>query len=203
VTGVEINFATRRARVRWDEQRIQLSDILAAIVAIGYNAPSLRCGEERGAGGKERRRALWRVFVAGFGMMQVMMYAIPAYVAGDGDMTPDVELLLRWASLVLTVPVVFYSAAAVFRGAWRDCACAGWGMDVPVALGVGAAFAASVWATLTASRRGLLRLGDDVRLFPARRAFPGDDRAAAGGQRHRGAGKADAGVRHTPRRLIR
>jgi hypothetical protein len=32
-------------------------------------------------------------------MMQVMMYAVPLYLAGDGEMTPDIELLLRWASL--------------------------------------------------------------------------------------------------------
>jgi Cu2+-exporting ATPase len=62
-----------------------------------------------------------------------------------------VEQLLRWASLVLTVPVVFYSAAPFFRNAWRDLRLRRVGMDVPVALGVGAAFAASVWATLTAS----------------------------------------------------
>jgi Cu2+-exporting ATPase len=43
---VDINYATRRARIRWDEQRIRLSDILAAIAAIGYHAPSLRSGEE-------------------------------------------------------------------------------------------------------------------------------------------------------------
>jgi Cu2+-exporting ATPase len=35
---VEINYATRRARVRWDERRIRLSGILAAIAAIGYRA---------------------------------------------------------------------------------------------------------------------------------------------------------------------
>ncbi len=62
--------------------------------------------------GKERRTALWRLFVAGFGMMQVMMYAIPVYLA-DGDMAPDVELLMRWASLVLTVPVVLLFVGAV------------------------------------------------------------------------------------------
>lgn len=38
VTAVDINYATRRARVRWDERRIKLSDILAAIQAIGYRA---------------------------------------------------------------------------------------------------------------------------------------------------------------------
>jgi Cu2+-exporting ATPase len=38
VTAVEINYATRRARVRWDERRIRLSGILAAVAAIGYHA---------------------------------------------------------------------------------------------------------------------------------------------------------------------
>ena len=68
---------------------------------------------------KERKAALWRLFVAGFGMMQVMMYAVPVYLA-DGDMTPDIEQLMRWASLILTVPVIGYSAAPFFVSAWRD-----------------------------------------------------------------------------------
>jgi Cu2+-exporting ATPase len=151
VTAVDINYATRRARIRWDEQRIKLSDILAAIAAIGYHAHPYDPAKSEELAGKERRRALWRVFVAGFGMMQVMMYAVPLYLAGDGEMTADIEQLLRWASLLLTAPVVFYSAAPFFRNSWRDLRLRRVGMDVPVALGVGAAFAASVWATLTAS----------------------------------------------------
>ncbi|MCP5228682.1 heavy metal translocating P-type ATPase [Accumulibacter sp.] len=151
VTAVDINYATRRARVRWDERQIRLSEILAAIAAIGYRAHPYDPAKSEELAGRERRRALWRVFVAGFGMMQVMMYAVPLYLAGDGEMTPEVEQLLRWASLSLTLPVVFYSAAPFFRNSWRDLRLRRVGMDVPVALGVGAAFAASVWATLTAS----------------------------------------------------
>ena len=151
VTGVQVNFATRRARVRWDERRIKLSEILTAIAAIGYRAHPYDAAKSEELARRERRSALWRVFVAGFGMMQVMMYAVPVYLAGDGDMAPDIEALLRWASMVLTLPVILYSAAPFFRGAWRDCARRRVGMDVPVALGVGAAFAASVWATITAS----------------------------------------------------
>ncbi|HNC21283.1 MAG: heavy metal translocating P-type ATPase [Candidatus Accumulibacter phosphatis] len=151
VTAVDINYATRRARVRWDERRIKLSDILAAISAIGYRAYPYDTARSEELARQERRGALWRVFVAGFGMMQVMMYAVPVYFAGAGEMMPAAEQLLRWASLVLTVPVVCYSAAPFFRNAWRDLRLHRAGMDVPVALGVGAAFAASVWATLTAS----------------------------------------------------
>ena len=149
VHGVEINFATRRARVRWDMRQIRISDILAAVAAIGYRAHPYDALKHEALAKKERRAALWRVFVAGFGMMQVMMYAIPAYLAGEGDMSAEIEALLRWASLVLTLPVVFYSSAPFFRGAWRGLRLRRVGMDVPVALGVGVAFAASVWATLT------------------------------------------------------
>lgn len=151
VRAVEINFATRRARVRWDERLIKLSDILTAIAAIGYHAYPYDAAKSEELANKERRSALWRIFVAGFGMMQVMMYAIPGYLDSAGDMTADIEQLLRWASLVLTLPVVVYSAAPFFRGAWRDLRLFRVGMDVPVALGIGVAFAASVWATLSAS----------------------------------------------------
>ncbi len=146
VTAVDINYATRRARVRWDESKIKLSDILGAIAAIGYRAYPYDPAKSEEISRKERREALWRLWVAGFGMMQVMMYAFPMYIA-DGDMTADIESLMRWASLVLTLPVVFYSSAPFFRNAWRDITLRRVGMDVPVALGVGAAFLASCWAT--------------------------------------------------------
>ena len=151
VIGIEINFGTHRARVRWDDRRIRLSQILTAIAAIGYRAHPYDAAKHEALARKERRTALWRLFVAGFGMMQVMMYAVPAYLAGEGEMSADIAALMRWASLVLTLPVVGYSAAPFFRGAWRDLRLRRAGMDVPVALGIGAAFAASVWATLTAA----------------------------------------------------
>lgn len=148
VTLVEVNYATRRARVRWDERQIKLSDILGAIQLIGYRAYPYDAEKSEEIAKRERRSMLWRVFVAGFGMMQVMMYAYPSYIAGEGDIAPDADLLLRWASLVLTLPVVFYSAAPFFQRAWRDLKHRALGMDVPVALGVGSAFIASVYATL-------------------------------------------------------
>jgi Cu2+-exporting ATPase len=148
VAGASVNYATRRALVRWRPGEIALSAILAAIARIGYDA--FPYDEQRldALHRSERRRALWRLFVAGFGMMQVMMYAVPAYIAGEGTMSPDVAQLLRWASLALTLPVVGYAAQPFFDGAWRDLRAGRLGMDVPVALGIAIAFAASVSATL-------------------------------------------------------
>ena len=147
VHSIEVNFTSLRARVRWDPAAVRPSVILAAIGAVGYRAyPYDRERAER-VRQTERNLALWRLFVAGFGMMQVMMYLIPVYLA-NGDMTADVEQLMRLASLILTVPVVLFSAAPFFSGAWRDLRNRRPGMDVPVALGIGAAFAASVLSTM-------------------------------------------------------
>lgn len=148
VTAVQINYATHRARIRWQDGEIQLSAILAAVAAIGYRAHPYDPTRAENLALKERRAAVWRLFVAGFGMMQVMMYAVPVYLAGADEMSPRVESLMRWASLLLTLPVVFYSAAPFFQRAWRDLRLRRVGMDVPVALGVGVAFAASVLATV-------------------------------------------------------
>ena len=147
VLAMEVNYTTHRARVRWDPQRILLSEILRAVQAIGYRAfPASNAGAEE-ARKRENRAALWRLFVAGFGMMQVMMYAVPTYLAGAGTMSDDIAQLMRIAGFVLTVPVVFYACAPFFRGAWRDFTLRRLGMDVPIALGIGVSFAASVIAT--------------------------------------------------------
>ncbi len=147
VLSVEINYATRRARVRWDNSRIQLSAILKAVSDIGYIAHPYDPGRSDDIHRRERNSAIKRLAIAGLGMMQVMMYALPTYTATD--MTDDIRLLMRWASLVLTIPVVLYSAWPFFIGAWRDLKRRSLGMDVPVALGVGTAFIASVYATFS------------------------------------------------------
>jgi Cu2+-exporting ATPase len=151
VLTLDINYATRRARIVWDPAITGLSAILQAVADIGYQAwPNDRAHAESVAR-NERRDALWRLAVAGLGMMQVMMYAWPAYVAGELELSDSIAALMRWASLVLTAPVVFYSAAPFFARAWRDLMARRVGMDLPVALGVGCAFAASLWATVTRS----------------------------------------------------
>ncbi|MCS6785652.1 MAG: heavy metal translocating P-type ATPase [Thiobacillaceae bacterium] len=149
VIAADINFSTHRARVRWDDTRIKLSDILRAVQAIGYRAYPFDASRQEDLFRRERNAAIRRLAIAGLGMMQVMMYAVPVYLAEAGTMTHDIEMLMRWASLILTTPVVFYSSAPFFLGAWRDLQLGRVGMDVPVALGVGLAYAASVWATWT------------------------------------------------------
>jgi len=162
VLAADINFSTHRARVRWDNSRIELSHILQAVQEIGYLAYPFDTGRQEALFRKERETAIRRLAIAGLGMMQVMMYAIPLYMARANTMTSDVQALMRAASMLLTTPVVFYSAWPFFLGAWRDLRLRRAGMDVPVALGVGAAYAASIYATFSG---GSVVYFDSVTMF--------------------------------------
>jgi P-type Cu2+ transporter len=102
VRTASVNFATRRAIVRWERDRVQPSAILAAVHAVGYRAAPYDPERVKLVDAQQRRVALRRLWLAGFAMMQVMMYALPAYVAADGEIGADAESLLRWAGLLLT-----------------------------------------------------------------------------------------------------
>lgn len=143
----EVGAASQRARVVWSAAHTQPSAWLAAVQRAGYRAIPALDAPERARRQGEQRRALWRWLVAGFCMLQVMMYALPAYVAGPGEMTDDMAQLMRWASWVLTLPVLVFSCGPFFANAWRDVRQRRVSMDLPAALGMAVTFAVSSAAT--------------------------------------------------------
>ncbi|OHX10739.1 copper-translocating P-type ATPase [Chromobacterium sphagni] len=163
VVAVDINYSTQRARVRWDNGKIQLSAILEAVAAIGYRAHPYDAERQEALQQKERKQALGRLWVAGLSMMQVMMYAVPVYLAPDGDIAPDLLWLLHWASFILTLPVLLYSALPFYRATWRDLKTGRVGMDTPVTIGILTAFFASLWALLHKYEHGIYF--DSVSMF--------------------------------------
>ncbi len=147
VREARVHSAAALALVRWDPQRACASALVEAVRGAGYGAVPDAAASARAQREAEQRKALWRLFVAGFCMMQVMMYATPAYVSEPGDITPDMLRLLQWASWLLSLPVLLFSAGPFFAGAWNSLKQRRLGMDVPVSLGIAVTFIASSGAT--------------------------------------------------------
>jgi Cu2+-exporting ATPase len=148
VTRAEMNVATSQLDVNWDSERCKPSDIIKALRTIGYAAypyDSAKHGEQLE---RARKTLFRRLFIAGLSMMQVMMYAVPAYIAKAGSMDASMHELMCWAGLLLTLPAVLYSAQPFYVGTWFNLKNRMLGMDVPVALGISAAFVGSTVATL-------------------------------------------------------
>lgn len=143
VVDARVSAAARCATVQWEVARTRPSELVGAIERAGYTAvPDTHAGT-RALRRTESRAALWRLFVAAFCAMQVMMLATPAYVSGAGELAPDLKHLLDWGSWLLTLPVLLFAAGPFFSGAWHSLRARRIGMDVPAALGVLVAFVAS------------------------------------------------------------
>ena len=147
VMQVQVSAGSQRAKVVWSAAEVKPSAWMQAIQQRGYRAVPANdvfASERRRI---ESRKALWRWMVAGLCMMQVMMYAYPAYTAHSGDLTPEMEQLLRWASWVLSLPVMLFSCGPFFSNAWRDLRGGSISMDLPVAIGIAITFGVSSFGT--------------------------------------------------------
>lgn len=147
VASARVSMSKKRATVVWSPALTRPSAILNAIQALGYTAMPASQRESELMATKKQRAAFWRWMVAGFCMMQVMMYASPSYFVQPGDMTQEASHLLNWASWILSLPVLLFSSSTFFSQAWRDLKSAQISMDLPVALGIAITFIVSSAAT--------------------------------------------------------
>ncbi len=147
VESVRVSAASHRGRIVWSDAAVKPSGWMDAARLAGYPAVPANDAFANDRRKVEMRKAIWRMGVAGLCMMQVMMYAWPAYVAAPGDLTPEMAQLLRWASWVLTLPVMLFSCGPFFSNALRDLRMRRVSMDLPVALGMGITFIVSTAGT--------------------------------------------------------
>lgn len=153
ILDVSVNAATGRASVTWDDGQIDLAEIMRTIAQLGYIPHPLTDETVARALREERRDSLKRLLVSGFGMMQVMMFAISVYAAEIAGEVMDPTLLsyFRLVSMLVATPVMFYAGAPILLSAWNSLRSGGIGMDVPVSFALVLAYGASVWNIFSAT----------------------------------------------------
>ncbi len=151
VRDISVNPATKRAVVRWNDAALPFSGLLAAIARVGFKPRPRAAGIDAEQNSGEQRTALRRLIVAAAAGMQVMMFAVALYAGAHYGIEGQIEEFLRLISLLVCLPIVFYSARPFFTGAIRGLRARSPGMDLPVSLAIGLAFIASAYATFTGS----------------------------------------------------
>jgi Cu2+-exporting ATPase len=147
VKEANVNYASHRARVTWDEREIKLSTILAEIRKLGYQAHPFNAQQQESLRKQSRKIEFRRMAVAGLSTGQVMMLAVALYAGAAQGMEIATAALLRWFSLLMTVPAMLYSAVPFYQSAAMALRRKQVNMDVPIVLGLLAGFAGSLWAT--------------------------------------------------------
>ena len=147
IQQVSINYASNRARITWNDAQIRLSEILGEIRRLGYHAHPFSAQQQEALRQRQRKADFRRLAVAGLSAGQVMMIAVALYAGPAQGLEFATAQVLRWFSLVLSIPAMLYAAWPFYQAAWRGVSTGRLGMDVPISLGLVTGFAGSIWAT--------------------------------------------------------
>lgn len=149
VAEARLNLSNHRLHVRWQDSQLPLSQLLGELRQIGYAGHPYQPDRATERLAMENRRALRQLGVAGLLWIQVMMAVMATWPEFNLDLSAGMDRILRWVSLILTTPIVFYCCGQFFRGALRDLRTRHLTMDVSVSLAIGGAYVAGIWSTIT------------------------------------------------------
>ncbi|MFA9518280.1 heavy metal translocating P-type ATPase [Halopenitus sp. H-Gu1] len=165
VHAVDANYGTGTARVIYDPDRIEETELPDRLSGYGYSL-RFRDGDEakgidRGPSHARRSDTLQRLVVGGFFAMLIMpwylFYLYPSYVGIetgilDVDTTTPVGIYLPLALIgLMSAVVVFYTGRPVLRSAWVGVRTRRPNMDLLVSVAALSAFAYSTVALATGS----------------------------------------------------
>ncbi len=151
VPGVEearVNLTGRRLRLKWDNRRLALSQVLRRLGDIGYAAVPFDANAAEGALQRENRALLYRMAVAGFGMMNLMWISIALYAGADEG---EFRGLFHWIGFAIATPTLLYSGWPFFKGAWIGLRQWHLNMDLPIAIGASITYLYSLAVTIADS----------------------------------------------------
>ncbi len=147
VSDASVSFTSHRAVVHYDPERVGVDGLVSAVESLGFGAVPFDPEALERPAAREARTALIRVLVAAFLAGNVMLLALGLYLAGPDGMEPGVRRGLRWLALALSLPAATWCAAPFWRGAWAGLRSREIPVDLPISLGIGAAFVAGVIGT--------------------------------------------------------
>ncbi|MFO0582019.1 MAG: heavy metal translocating P-type ATPase [Anaeromyxobacter sp.] len=145
VAYARVNYATHKARIRFDPAAAPLEVVLGRIRAAGYVPKPWSEGGQAEARRAEVKDLLVRLGTAGFLASQLMIYQAALYAGYFQDIDAATRRLMEWISLGLTLPVLLYAGAPFLRATWAGLKHLSFGMDALVVIGSWAALGYSLW----------------------------------------------------------
>ena len=144
VERFDINLSTHRAHLSFNPEEVKVSDILLAILNLGYQGTPYDEQLEQKRLKKEWRSLLMEFGIAALFSMQVMTISVALYFGYySGDMTDSSYQLLRWFSLFATIPCATYSSMSFYKSAYYDLKNKHLTMNVNISIAV---IAGTLWS---------------------------------------------------------
>lgn len=149
VPGVQVarmNLSTSRLHVEWRSPATAL-DVMEAVSGVGYQARAYSPEASTSEKGREERRLLVAMAVAGFAAANVMLLSVSVW--SGAEMPAETRDMLHWLSAMIALPAALFAGRPFFGSAISALRGGNVNMDVPISLAVLLALGMSLYQTAT------------------------------------------------------
>lgn len=141
VTAARVNLGRKRVTLQ-AETGVETADLITALSGLGVEAHELDAATLNTAGPDDTgKHLLLRIAVAGFALMNVMMFSFAVWF-GANDVTREV---FHWLSAAIALPAAAYAAQPFFANAAQALRVARLNMDVPISVAIALALGLSTF----------------------------------------------------------
>ncbi|QRM55899.1 heavy metal translocating P-type ATPase [Sinorhizobium sp. BG8] len=141
VVHARANLSSRSVAVQWRADGA-VPDAFPALAALGYDAHIAEADRTESDGSLSS--VLKALAVAAFASMNIMTLSISVWSGADGSS----RVLLHWVSAAIALPALLYSGRIFYLSAWHSLRHGRTNMDVPITVGIVAAFLLSLYDTV-------------------------------------------------------
>lgn len=150
-----VNFVRKEVSIDYDPRVISLKIIVELLATIGYEPEINLQNATKTKSKKESRKLYLQVGVAGFAFGNIMMLSFPEYFGFEG-LDESIQTFITYLNILISLPVVFYSASGYFISAYKGLQQRYINIDVPITIGVVTLFFRSLYEILSHSGPGYL-----------------------------------------------
>ncbi|HET6511292.1 MAG TPA: heavy metal translocating P-type ATPase metal-binding domain-containing protein, partial [Candidatus Kapabacteria bacterium] len=156
-----VDVMRKTVTIDYDPRETSLATIASTLASIGY-APLIRSeasdnATQSASHAADTSRALYtRIGLAAFAAANTMLMAFAQYLAGFETISTDLRTAFNWIAVLLSIPVLLYSASPWFTAAGAALRQRRISLDVPVAMGILALFVRSIVDIVQGTGEGYL-----------------------------------------------
>lgn len=152
VISCKVNFVRKEADIVLSSSKTSLRHVAEVLTSIGYE-PYISLNDL-----KEKRPAInkslvYQIGVAGFCFGNVMLLSFPEYLGIDAS-EKGLQVIFRWISLGLSIPVLLYSAYPFYVSSWKSLKHKFLNIDAPIALAIIITFIRSAYEVISGNGGG-------------------------------------------------
>ena len=152
----QTHFEKKEIKIVFNPSLISLKQVVQLLAFVGYEPVIHLGGNDWLKKKKVNKKQLYKIGIAGFCFSNIMMFSFPEYLSNDVLELGSLRHLFVYINLLLSLPVLFYSASGFFIAAYTGLRQKWLNIDAPIALAILVTFSRSVYEILSQTGAGYL-----------------------------------------------